>query len=345
MIPFWYPDPIELPFGPEWLEFHVFGILVGIGVVVGSWIAQKRADAVGLNPRVAADLGLWVVIVSFFFAHQFSLFAYFPERVFGELCATANDCLIDGEQFVCRANGRCDNGDWTHVLQIWNGISSFGGFLGAAIAFLTFFRMKRIVIIPKFFELAGGKGRPALKYLDCVAIGFIVAWFFGRLGCFSAHDHVGVISDSFFAVNFPDNWRSGVPNDPSVGAPGHTPRIDLGFMEVLYTIPVAVLFLLWGTKRQTTLRPGWFVAVMIFTYAPYRFFLDSLRATDISHADKRYLTSVLDPGVTPGQLGAIAILCLGLYLWWLGGRAKKDAAYMAFTDGDVPAGEAPSPPA
>ncbi len=58
MIPFWYPDAIDLPFGPEWLEFHVFGILVGIGVVTGSWIAQRRAEVVGLNPRVAADLGL-----------------------------------------------------------------------------------------------------------------------------------------------------------------------------------------------------------------------------------------------------------------------------------------------
>lgn len=344
MIPFWYPGPIELPFGPDWLEFHVFGILVGIGVVVGSWIAQQRADKVGLNPRVCADLGLWVVIVSFIFAHEFSLFAYFPERVFGMPCELPTDCFIDGEQFVCQDNGRCDNGSWTHVFQIWNGISSFGGFLGAFVAFITFFRLKKIVIIPGLFELAGGKGRPIIKYLDCIAIGFIIGWLFGRLGCFSAHDHVGVVSDFFLAVNFPDGWRSGVPADPTVGAPGFTPRFDLGFMEVIWCIPVALLFFLWGAKRQKELRPGWFISVMIMLYAPYRFFLDSLRATDISGADKRYFASILEPGLTPGQLSAVVLMALGVFLWFHGGRLKKDASYMAFFDGDTPAGEVPERP-
>lgn len=340
MIPFWYPGPIDLPFGPDWLEFHVFGILVGIGVVVGSWIAQKRAEVSGLHPRVAADLGLWVVIVSFFFAHQISLFAYFPERVFGDICAGAADCFVDGEQFVCKANGHCDNGDWTHVLQIWNGISSFGGFLGAAIAFFSFFALRKIVIIPRFFELAGGKGRPTLKYLDAVAAGFIVAWFFGRLGCFSAHDHVGIVSDSFLAVNFPDGWRSGVPAVAGVGAPGFTPRLDLGLLEVFYTIPLIALFFGWAVK-QRNLRPGWYCAVMAISYAPYRFYLDTLRATDISGADKRYFADLVQPGLTPGQLGAIAVLVIGLYLWWIGGRRMKDPAYMALLDGNVPAGEVP----
>ena len=344
MIPFWYPNPIDpIPGdGLPWLEFHVFGILVGIGVVLGSWIAQKRAEDVGLNGRVCADLGLWVVIVAFFFAHQVSLFAYFPERVFGVECAAALDCYIGGTQYTCGDNGRCDNGSWTHVFQIWNGISSFGGFLGAAIAFLTFFRFKKIVIIPGIFELAGGKGRPLLKYLDCIALGFIIGWLFGRLGCFSAHDHVGVLSESFFAVNFPDDWRAGVPNSAEYGAAGFTPRMDLGFMEVLYCIPIALVMFLWARKR--TLRPGWYTAFLIIPYAPYRFYLDTLRATDISGADKRYLTSILDPGLTPGQIGAIVLLCLGLFLLYIGGRAKKDEAYMAFVDGDTPAGEVPPRP-
>lgn len=342
MVPFWYPDAIGLPFGPDWFEFHVFGILVGIGVVLGSWIAQKRAEDTGLNPRVAADLGLWIVIVAFIFAHEFSLFAYFPERVFGTECTAAAQCLIDGEQFTCRPNGRCDDGSWTHIFQIWNGISSYGGFLGALVAFLTFFRFKRIVVIPKMFELAGGKGRPMLKYLDVIAFGFAFGWLFGRLGCFSAHDHVGVVSDAFFAVNFPNDWRAGVPNDPSVGAPGFTPRVDLGLMEVFFCIPVIALH--WAMRKRRDLRPGWFACAMILPYAPYRFFLDSLRATDISGADKRYFADLISPGLTPGQLGSIVLLVLGLFLWWYGGRLKRDAAYMAFVDGDVPAGEEPEPP-
>jgi phosphatidylglycerol:prolipoprotein diacylglycerol transferase len=345
MIPFWYPSPIDPVPGDSlpWLEFHVFGILVGIGVVLGSWIAQRRAEETGLNGRVAADLGLWVVLVSFFFAHQISLFAYFPERVFGQPCTEAVECFIDGTQYVCGSGGSCDNGSWTHVLQIWNGISSFGGFLGAAIAFITFFRFKKIVIIPRVFELAGGKGRPLLKYLDCLALGFVIGWLFGRLGCFSAHDHVGVLSDSMLAVNFPNDWRGGVPNSADFGAAGFTPRMDLGLMEVLYCIPIAGVMFLWA-RKQKALRPGWFCAFLMLPYAPYRFYLDTLRATDISGADKRYLTGLFDPGLTPGQIGAIAVFILGLVLLYLGGRAKKDPAYMAFVDGETPAGEVPPPP-
>lgn len=342
MIPFWYPGPIDPPIGPEWFEFHVFGILVGIGVVLGSWIAQKRAEETGLNGRVAADLGLWIVMVAFFFAHQISLFAYFPERVFGADCVAAVDCYIDATQYTCGNNGKCDNGSWTHVFQIWNGISSFGGFLGAAIAVFTFFRFKKIVIIPGFFELAGGKGRPAMKYVDCIALGFIIGWLFGRLGCFSAHDHVGVLSDSFLAVNFPNDWRAGVPNSSEFGAAGFTPRMDLGFMEVLYCVPVALVMFLWGRKKK--LRPGWFAAIMMLPYAPYRFYLDTLRATDISGADKRYFTGIVEAGITPGQIGAIVLFCIGLAIWFYGGKLQKDAAYMAFEDGETAAGKVPPAP-
>ncbi|MFT6397158.1 MAG: phosphatidylglycerol:prolipoprotein diacylglycerol transferase [Bradymonadia bacterium] len=343
MIPFWYPGAIDLPFGPDWLQFHIFGILVGIGVVLGSWIAQRRAEETGLNGRVAADLGLWIVMVAFFFAHQVSLFAYFPERVFGVDCAAATQCMIDGTQYVCGNNGRCDNGSWTHVFQIWNGISSFGGFLGAFIAVVTFFRFKKIVIIPGFFELAGGKGRPAMKYVDTIALGFIIGWLFGRLGCFSAHDHVGVLSDSFLAVNFPNDWRGGVPNSADFGAAGFTPRMDLGFMEVLYCIPAAAVMFFWA-RKQKGLRPGWFAAFMMLPYAPYRFYLDTLRATDISGADKRYFTGLFETGLTPGQIGAIALFCIGIVIFVIGGRLKRDEAYMAFNDGDTPPGEVPPAP-
>ncbi len=328
MIPFWYPNPIVIV--PDVIEFHVFGILVGIGVLLGSWIAQKRAETMGLDPRVCADLVLWVVVIGFIVAHQVSVFAYFPERVFGDACTAASECLIEEEQFVCQDNGRCSNGDWLNVLWIWNGISSYGGFLGAFLGFVTFFRMKRIKIIPGVFELVGGKDRPILKYLDCLIAGFSVGWFFGRLGCFSAHDHVGVATDFFLAVNFPDGWRGGVPGYADIGAAGFTPRMDLGFMEVLWCIPIMALFYFWARHRKN-LRPGWYAAWMILPYAPYRFYLDTLRAVDISGADRRYLTSIVEAGVTPGQIGSIVLLALGVWIWWFGGRLAKDPDYMAWT--------------
>lgn len=331
MVPFFEFHSIKII--PGTIEFHVFGILVGTGVLMGSWLAQKRAEQVGLNTRVVADLALWIVLVSFFFAHQVSLFAYFPERVFGDACTFASDCLIAGEQFECRSSGRCNNGSWVEVLRIWDGISSYGGFLGAFIAIASYFRFRTIKVIPGVIELVGGKGRPLLRYLDVMTQGFAVGWFFGRMGCFTAHDHIGKASEFFLAVNFPDDFRSGVPNIADVGAVGFTPRFDLGFLEMLYTIPLIAFFYLWANKRPN-LRPGFYCAVMVMSYAPYRFFLDSLRATDISGADKRYFASLIEPGLTPGQIGSVLILFLGMWLWWLGGRAAENEAYKSYTGAD-----------
>jgi len=308
-VPFFETSPIVLI--KDVIEIHVFGILVGIGVVLATWLAQKRATEKELSPVIVGDLGLWLVITGFIMAHQVSLFAYSPERVFGP------------------------DGSWFEVLKISSGISSFGGFLGAALGMLWFFNVERIVLIPKMLEFRGGKGRPVLKYLDVMAYGFTVGWFFGRMGCFSAHDHVGLASTSVLAVNFPDGWRAGVPAIAGYGAPGFTPRFDLGFLEMWYPAALYLFFRFWADK-QTGLRPGWYAAIFILFYAPVRFYLDTLRATDIDRADKRYFAELVSPGFTPGQFGAAAVLVLGLVIWVLGGIRAKDAAYMAQVDRDDP---------
>ncbi len=308
-IPFFETSPIVLI--KDIIEIHVFGILVGIGVVLGTWLAQKRATEKNLSPVVVGDLGLWLVITGFIMAHQVSLFAYYPDRVFGP------------------------NGSWLEVLKISSGISSFGGFLGASLGMIWFFNVERIVIIPKMLEFRGGKGSPVLKYLDVMAYGFTVGWFFGRMGCFSAHDHVGLASASALAVNFPDGWRESVPAIAGYGAPGFTPRFDLGFLEMWYPA-VLYLFFRFFADRQTGLRPGWYAAVFILFYAPVRFYLDTLRATDIGGADKRYFAELLSPGFTPGQFGAVAVLIVGLVIWVLGGIRAKDPAYMAQFEPDDP---------
>lgn len=335
MIPYFHTEPIVLVEGV--LELHVFGILVGIAVVLGSWIAQKRAEQAGLNPRVIADLALWVVLMGFVFAHLVSLFAYFPERVFGDPCVVAADCPLPDKDgvaaYVCGAGGRCNNGDWVEIFRFWSGISSFGGFLGAAIGVATFFSMRRIVVIPKLLELEGGRGRPVLKYVDSVAFGFAFAWIFGRMGCFTAHDHIGSITDSALAICFPNDFRGGDLAAPGADPDGCTTRWDLGFLEMLWSVAMSAFFWFWARHRKH--RPGWYAVMMMLLYAPFRFVLDSLRATDISGADRRYFADLFDPGITPGQMGAVAVFALGLWVWWLGGRRKDDADYDAWRDGET----------
>ena len=58
-----------------------------------------------------------------------------------------------------------------------------------------------------------------LVYADVVASAFPMSWVFGRTGCTIAHDHPGMLSDAWFAVQYPGGGR-----------------FDLGLYEMLLTI-------------------------------------------------------------------------------------------------------------
>ena len=85
-------------------------------------------------------------------------------------------------------------GDPWVVLRVWEGLSSMGGVLGALVGiFIAFRRM----------------GRPLMPHLDALALGATPGWAVARFGCFLVHDHPGVKTDFFLAVNFPRSHAAG----------------------------------------------------------------------------------------------------------------------------------------
>jgi prolipoprotein diacylglyceryltransferase len=370
MVPYFYPRSLVIV--PGVLEFHTFGLLVGIAVIAGSIVAQRRATQNGLSARVTADGAIWFVIIGFLFAHWVSVLFYFPERIFGTPCTADHQCGLRGyygidfsvlgrlvlepawlqsfmeslgnglsfldsapETYICQENGRCNDGSPWSLAMIWAGISSIGGFLGAFIAILIFFRVKKIPLIPKVLVLEGGKNRPALKYLDCFAYGMVFAWIFGRMACYTAHDHIGKLTHSVFGMRFPkEDWNGTGPFGRDIVTPeaaemfanvDYVQRFDLGFLEMLWAIGMFAFFFFWA-RKQKNLRPGWYVAATLAAYGPYRVFLDSLRATDIPHADPRY--DVLGFEMTAAQVGAVVMFLLAGWVWYLGGKAKEKEGYM-----------------
>jgi phosphatidylglycerol:prolipoprotein diacylglycerol transferase len=166
------------------------------------------------------------------------------------------------------------------LVRLWEGLSSFGGFAGAVLAGAIWrFRHKT----------------PILAYADVVAASFPVSWTFGRLGCTVAHDHPGIRSSAWYAVQYPDGGR-----------------LDLGLYELLITIPLMIVFL----KLHKRPRPwGFYAGVMCTYYAPLRFLLDFLREREgvpvlgiVDSGDARYLA------LTPAQWAAIPLGALGVYL-------------------------------
>jgi len=142
---------------------------------------------------------------------------------------------------------------------------------------------------------------------------------FGRSGCFSVHDHPGVVSDFFLAV---DNYQGeGVS------------RHDLGLYEVLWSIFAIALFMLLVQKPR---KRGFFMALLPMIYAPVRFFLDFLRETPDHGGDVRYF------GLTPGQYGSILFFIVGVVIAVR--VARKPEAQLMLPGASLPKDyEAPAP--
>lgn len=273
------------------LPIDPWATLVMIGFVLGLEIGRSRVIRLGLDVRDYVDGAVFTTLVGFFVGHVYTVLFYFPERL-------------------------QTDGIWS-ILRVWQGFSSTGGILGAILGANLFWRWLR--------------PGPLARYFDCITYGFPFAWFFGRLGCASVHDHVGKKTDFFLGMRFPPgHWAEGV-------------RHELGLYEALWMIPICAVFLQLGKRDRP---PGYFVGWFGVLYVPFRVLLDFLRNDDLAHHDARYL------GLTPAQYGMTAML-VGALIWlWRADRSGFVPVTFA-PPGDAPpatttvsdADRAPVPPA
>ncbi len=161
--------------------------------------------------------------------------------------------------------------DPLELFKIWGSMSSFGGILGGVLAGVIMARRRGMSV------------DATIRMIDGVGFAFPFAWIFGRLGCALSHDHLGRLTDHWLGVQFPD------------GA-----RFDLGLLEFLYTIPIAILFFFLDRRPRPS---GFFLGLFLALYGPVRFAMDTLRT-----GDARYL------GWTPGQYLSILVAVGGLAL-------------------------------
>ena len=238
-----FVDPAHPP------ALHKFGLLVATGVYLGSVVSMRHARDRRLDEKKMSDFIFWVLIAGFVSAHVLDVVFYYPQKLLR---------------------------DPLSLLRIWESLSSFGGFTGAAIGALAWRLYHRERILP---------------YVDTVGSAFPLAWVFGRAGCSVAHDHPGRVSDAWYAVRWP----------------GVVGRYDLGLYELFLTIPLA-LYVAWSWRKGP--KPvGFYTGVMCVYYAPVRFLLDFFRAEEnggLVGGDPRY------GGLTPAQWGCFGLFALGL---------------------------------
>jgi len=135
---------------------------------------------------------------------------------------------------------------WAHpmIALLSAGIRSLGGVLVGFLGGLAWCRLAHLSL----FE--------TLRRFDIVLYPIPFAWMFGRLGCFLAHDHRGFFTTSWIAVNFPEG-----------------PRYDLGLIEFLFLIPLALVFYLLDRRPRPV---GFFIGLYGVVYGGFRIWLDTL---------------------------------------------------------------------
>ena len=256
-LPWFRLEAWEIPLGPVTLPIQPFGVLVAIGVLLGARRIERYAREEGFAPSVAADFFTHTILTAFVFAFLLNGIFYHPEAI---------RLLLDDPGRLFSNEG-------------WLGLSSYGGFVGAAAGALLWKIRRKLPLMP---------------VADAGAFAFPLGWLWGRTGCFVVHDHPGIVSDFPLAVA-----------DYQVGAPPFEPRHDLALYEILWAALILGLF--YFLRRKT--RPaGFYFGLLPVLYAPIRFFLDFLRADVAEGGDIRYA------GLTPAQYASIGLVAAGAWI-------------------------------
>jgi prolipoprotein diacylglyceryltransferase len=201
------------------LPIQPFGIIVATGVLIGAEVMRRYALKRGVDEDDLRSLTGWVVITGFLGAHIFDVLAYERDK-------------LDKDPLL--------------LIKVWDGISSYGGFLGGAMG---------IVVL----HVVEAPDRRACG-LDATGIGLLLGFSIGRIGCTLVHDHIGRATDSMFGVDYPRTELAAreVLQEILAGG-GHGDKFirchNMAMYELAYLIPVNAL-VLWMAFQQEAPVPG-----------------------------------------------------------------------------------------
>lgn len=281
----WFPYFAQPRFAVGPLTVHAFGVLVAVGILIGVEVTLRRAHFEELDSRVIRGVIGQALLWGFVAAHVLDVACYSPQKLLED--------------------------PWV-LLQLSNGISSYGGMLGGLAGMALFLGSRR----------RGLRTAEGWRYVDAVAYGWPFAWVFGRLACTVATDHPGTVTRGFVLATSLDTPQArefirGVyaaagrgdelPGDAALAGMGFH---NLGFYELLWTLLVIVPAFLWlGRSRRPA---GFFLVAFTFLYAPARFVLDFPRVTDATYF-----------GLTPGQYASGAVTVAAAAVVWSALRRRS----------------------
>lgn len=280
-LPYFHLGALDIGIPIQW-----FGMIVAAGVLIGATPLRRYAEWHGVSDEHIRGLLTWIMVSGFLGAHEFDVIAYQWDRI-------GDATVVQPASWWFLPAGAWPS-NWPLVLRIWDGISSYGGFLGGALGFAVFVWWKRL---------------PARLFADIAIVGLLPAFSIGRIGCTVVSDHIGAAVDpdrwyAFLAMDYPRKLNLAHLAETYPGTSEMIRAWNLGLIEFLYLVPVNLL-ILWLAFNPRKRRPAGFLIVLTgVLYAPVRFLLDFLRPED---TDPRYF------GLTFAQWSSILVFGIVVY--------------------------------
>lgn len=259
----------DLPTLDLGIPLQPFGIIVATGVLIGAEILRRYGFRHNVEDEDIRSLTMWVIVTGFIGAHVLDILMYEQDRL-----AAEGPILL---------------------LKLWDGISSWGGFVGGALGY--------------FFWVWWKRATPGLIG-DTIGVGLLPAFSIGRIGCSVVHDHIGRATSSSLGVDYPRSELIARGFYDELGGQGAIIRAhNLAYYELAYLIPVNI-FILWLAFQTRRRLPAGLIAALIgLLYAPVRFVLEFWR---LNTSDPRYA------GLTFAQwMSIVAVVGCGYAAWWL----------------------------
>lgn len=155
---------------------RAFGLLVGLGFVLGLWTSARRATKAGISPNAVYDLGPWLLGGGLIGARILYVITFWKSEFAGQ--------------------------PFSEVFKIWNGGLVFYGGLIVAVG----------VGIARVHQLK----LPLWTLADALAPGIALGHAFGRLGCFMNGCCYGRPAELPWSVRFPvEHHTHGLPIHPA----------------------------------------------------------------------------------------------------------------------------------
>ncbi|MBV8758600.1 MAG: prolipoprotein diacylglyceryl transferase [Deltaproteobacteria bacterium] len=286
------PPPIDIG-----VPIQVFGMIVAAGVLIGAALLRRYAEWHGVTDEQIRGLTGWITVAGFIGAHEFDVIAYQWDRI--------------SEPWDIWPVSH-----WPLPIRFWDGISSYGGFIGGAVGFAIYVWWKRL---------------PVRLFADIAIVGLLPAFSIGRIGCTVVSDHIGAAVDTTkwyaaLAMDYPRSLNMAHLAEHYPGTSEYIRAWNLGLIEFLYLVPVNA-FLLWLAFRPKKRPNAGLIAVAAgLLYSPVRFFLDFLRPEE---TDPRHL------GLTFAQWASILAFGVAAYVAARILKGGAPAEVVAPTSGDA----------